>query len=107
MLDPEVNREKEWGEREKRGGLDYSPLLNGWKGFWLKVTDKYNNGNNDWLSYNGNKNEWAVSYHGIGTKMNSSLEKTTNSIIKGGFKPGNGQRYKNDDDTIHSGQKVG
>ena len=107
MLDPEGNREKGWGKGEKRGGLDYFPPLNGWKGFGLKVTDIYDNGNNDWLAHNGNKNEWAVAYHGIGTKMNCSLEKATSSIIKGGFKPGLGQQYEKDDDAMHPGQKVG
>jgi hypothetical protein len=33
----------------------------------LKVVDKYDNGNEDWLAMNGNRNEWAVAFHGIGS----------------------------------------
>ena len=107
MLAPEGNRESGWGEGEKRGGLDYFPPLNGWIGFGLKVRDKYDNGNNDWLECNSNDNEWAVAYHGIGCKISPSLEKASNLIIKGGFKAGSGQSYADDEDANHPGQKVG
>ena len=46
MLDSRGNREIGWGEGEKRGGFDYYPPK-GWKGFGLKVWDRYDNGNND------------------------------------------------------------
>jgi hypothetical protein len=62
MLDSKGNRESGWGENEKRGGFDYFPPK-GWKGFGLNVVGKYGNGNDDWLAYNGNKNEWAIAYH--------------------------------------------
>ena len=94
MLDSRGNRESRWGEGEKRGGFDYYPPK-GWKGFGLKVWGKYDNGNNDWLEYNGNSNEWAVAYHGIGCKLGSTVEKATESIFKGGFKIGDGQAYEN------------
>ena len=53
------------GSKWKKGGWRYYPPKNGWKGFGLKVLNKYDGGNNDWLAHNGNRNEWAISYHGI------------------------------------------
>ena len=107
MLDPRGNRKDGWGINEKRGGLDYIPPTNGWVGYGLKVWGKYDNGNNDWLSYNGNKNEWAIAYHGVGSKLGCSVEQAANNIIKGGFKAGSGQAFQYDDDFMHPGQKVG
>ena len=107
MLDPRGNRKDGWGINEKRGGLDYIPPTKGWVGYGLKVWGKYDNGNNDWLSYNGNKNEWAIAYHGVGSKLGCSVEQAAHNIIKGGFKPGSGQFFQYDDDFMHPGQKVG
>ena len=95
MLDPRGNRESGWGEDEQRGGFDYFPPI-GWIGFGLKVWDKYDNKNNDWLEYDGNSNEWAVAYHGIGCKLGSTVENATENIYKKGFKAGDGQAYEND-----------
>ena len=111
MLDSRGNRESGWAVGEKRGGLDYIPPPQGWKGYGLNVLDKYDNGNNDWLSCNGNQNEWAIAYHGIGTKLGSNftLEKATANILAGGFKAGSGQAYENylDDNHPGSGQIIG
>ena len=109
MLDSRGNKTKGWSNGQKRGGFNYYPPINGWKGFGIKVLDKYDNGNNDWINNNGNENEWAVAYHGTGVKMGSSftLEKATNSILSSGFKAGWGQAYANDDDARHPGKKVG
>ena len=110
MLDSRGNRESGWGENEKRGGFDYFPPK-GWKGYGLKVLGKYDNGNDDWLAYNGNENEWAIAYHGIGTKLGSSftVEKATNCILQGGFRAGKGQVYAehNNDNKLCPDQKVG
>ena len=106
MLDSKGNRESGWEENGKRGGLDYIPPK-GWKGFGLKVLDKYDLGNNDWLGCDGNPNEWAVAYHGIGTKLGMKLEDATHDIIIGGFKAGGGQAYENYDDDNHPGKKIG
>ena len=97
MLDSRGNRESGWGVNEKRGGFPYLPPPEGWKGYGLKVLGKYDNGNDDWLAYNGNPNEWAIAYHGIGTKLGSNftVEKATNAILAGGFKAGGGQAYAN------------
>ena len=106
MLDSAGNRESGWEVGGTRGGYPYTPP-EGWKGFGLKVKGKYDNGNDDWIACNGNPNEWAVAYHGIGTKLGMRIEDATRNIIKGGFKAGGGQAYKDDDDANHPGQKVG
>ena len=95
MLDPRGNRESGWGVNEKRGGYPYTPPPKGWKGYGLKVKDVYDDGNNDWLAYDGNPNEWAVAYHGIGNNA-FSVEETTKLIFTGGFKAGKGQAYQYD-----------
>ena len=110
MLDSRGNRESGWGVGEKRGGFDYIPP-EGWKGYGLKVLGKYDGGSDDWLAYNGNSNEWAVAYHGIGTRLGSNftVEKATESILAGGFKAGGRQayvKYKNDNSRC-SEQMVG
>jgi hypothetical protein len=107
MLDSRGNRKDGWGVNEKRGGFKYIPPTKGWIGYGLKVWGKYDNGNNDWLSYNGNINEWAIAYHGIGSKLGFSVEQAAHNIIKGGFKAGSGQAFQNYDDCMHPGQKVG
>ena len=94
MLDSQGDRHKNWPTGEYRGGLPYySPQ--GWIGFGLKVLGKYDNGNDDWLACDGNKNEWAVAYHGVRTKMVSKLEDAVGNIAKSGFKIGDAQHYKN------------
>ena len=103
MLDSRGNRESGWGENEKRGGRDYIPPK-GWKGYGLKVYGKYDGGNNDWLAYNGNKNEWCVAYHGVG---GASVPNAVNLIYTGGFKVGPNQVHANADDLNHPGQQVG
>ena len=96
MLDSRGNRESGWEVGGKRGGFDYFPPK-GWKGFGLKVLDEYDSGNNDWLGCDGNPNEWAVAYHGIGTKLGFKVEDAARNIFKGKmFKVGEGQYYQND-----------
>ena len=95
MLDSRGNREKGWGENEKRGGFTYYPPK-GWKGFGLKVSGKYDNGNNDWLDYNGNPNEWAIAYHGLGAGGNcKTVEEAAHNVYAGGFQAGGGQAHIN------------
>ena len=73
MLDSRGDRQpNEWAKPPvKRGRIDYFPPDKNWIGFGLRVLDQYDNGNNDWIQMNNNKNEWAVAYHG-----------TSNSAIK-------------------------
>jgi len=93
FLDARGNREKGWGENEKRGGFPYNPPK-GWKGYGLKVMDVYDDGNNDWLAYDGNPKEWAIAYHGIGCKLGSTVENATKEIFHKGFIAGRGQAYE-------------
>ena len=58
-----------WGVDEKRGGEDYIPPLQGWEGIGLKVWGQYDNGNNDWLDYNNNTNEYAIAYYGLNNHL--------------------------------------
>jgi len=58
------NKDPGWGIGEKRGGFDYIPPI-GWIGYGLSVKNKYDGGNNDWLSYNHPKNEYAIAYFPI------------------------------------------
>ena len=106
MLDSEGNRESGWEVGGTRGGYPYTPP-EGWIGYGLKVRGKYDNGNDDWLACNGNTNEWAVAYHGVGRGFGMTLENAANNIIVGGFKAGGGQYYESHDDANHPGQKVG
>ena len=106
MLDPAGNRFSGWPDGEERGGLPYySPK--GWMGFGLKVTGKYDKGNDDWLAANGNKNEWAVAYHGVGSSNATDLEQAVGNIAKSGYKVGEGQAYRNSINGNRPGQKVG
>jgi profilin len=109
MLDHKGNKKFKCSQGKIRGGFYYYPPSEEWIGFGLNVINKYDGGNNDWLGKDGNKNEWAVAYHGIGIIIGSSftLEKATNCIINEGFKAGQGQAYANYDDARHPGQKVG
>ena len=107
MLDSRGNKCQGWGIGEKRGRRDYIPPI-GWIGFGLKVSEKFDDGNDDWL---GNKNgigEWCVAYHGIGYGQNSPrLKETINNIMKKGLLSGPNQMHKDCDDLFHPGKKVG
>ena len=59
-----------------RGGKDYMPPLDGWNGLGLKVADKYDDGNNNWLGYEHEDGEYAIAYMGI----NKLLDNEENQI---------------------------
>jgi hypothetical protein len=64
----------------------------GWIGIGLKVLDKYDNGNNNWIGMNNQEGEWCVAYHGVGRyKDSDEVKKITSAIYKTEFKPGWGQ----------------
>ena len=69
ILDQRGNRKGGWGVKEQRGGESYMPPLNGWEGIGLKVWGQYDKGNNDWLDYNNNKNEYAIAYYGLNNNL--------------------------------------
>ena len=88
-----------WAERPAyRGGMEYFPPDKNWVGYGLKVLEQYDNKNNDWIGMDGNKNEWAVAYHG--TSNNAVLpiikkEGKFYSTIKEGAKRQFCKNYKN------------
>lgn len=74
ILDQLGNRFNEWGIEEIRGNEDYIPPLNNWAGIGLKVTKKYDNGNDDWLDYRNNLGEYAIAYLNI-NNLNNDKDK--------------------------------
>ena len=92
MLDSQGNNKNDlfWGYNETRGGEIYYPPV-GWHRYGLRVFNKYDNQNNDWLSYDNRKGEWCISYSGLSgfTNKNQSLE-NDNDIKNPGQKIGNG-----------------
>ena len=92
MFDQDGDNFGNWGIDEKRGGKDYIPPI-GWMGYGLRVLDRYDNGNNDWIDYNNNPDEWAVAYHGMGIGINGDINN-------------NNLKYKKSKDIYHQGQKV-
>lgn len=76
MLDLQGNNKSDqnWGYNEIRGGEDYYPP-EGWERYGLRVINKYDNENNDWLSYDNRDGEWCISYSGLsGFIKNQNLE---------------------------------
>ena len=98
LLYPKANVTK-WGIGEKRGGFDYYPPI-GWLGIGLNVLGKYDNGNNDWLNYNGGEKEWAIAYHGTNRK-------NIKSILIDGLKCGPNQFHRDSRDIYHPNKKIG
>ena len=88
MLDirGDVSNKQAWALNEKRGGEKYIPPI-GWIKFGIRVYDRYDNKNNDWLS-NGS-NGWCNGY--------SKLHGVKN----------NDKNYENDADVKNPGKKVG
>ena len=105
QLDPLGNRISGWGKNELRGNKPYNGP-EGWIGIGLKVLNKYDNGNNEWIGMINTKGEWCVAYHGVG-RHSSDVKDITGKIIKGGFKAGQIQAHKNHADQYHLGNKVG
>ena len=73
ILEPRWDRHKGWGIDEKRGGENYIPPLDGWVALGLKVLNKYEN-NNNWLSYEGIKGEYAIAYYGLYNNLGNNEE---------------------------------
>ena len=81
-----VSNDKAWAHNEKRGGEPYIPPV-GWIKFGIRVYDRYDNKNNDWLS--NSSNGWCNGY--------SKLHAVKN----------NDKNYENDNDVKNPGKKVG
>ena len=56
---------------------------------WLRVLNKYDNGDNTWLTYYNVKGEWYIAYHG--TQIDAAQ-----GIISEEFRAGNVQAYQCD-----------
>ena len=106
MLDYRGNKFKGWSIGEKRGNLPYEPPL-GWIGFGLKVLDKYDNGDNNWLGNCNSPGEWAVAYHPISERLSLMKNKIIIKMIFEGFIMGMQQICQNSDDKYHPGKLVG
>ena len=107
QLDPAGNRNDGWGEGEQRGGKDYDPPI-GWNGIGLKVTGKYDNGDDKWIGMCNGPGEWCVAYHGVGRGQNSNnVKQVTGKICKTTFKPGGAQAFEDEPDANHPGKLVG
>ena len=77
------------------------------KRYGLKVNGRYDDKKNSWLKMNGNKDEWAVAFHGVKHPGDPFQDKMVlNSIMSGLEKgemlqPGKGQWYRNNKPTNH------
>ena len=96
-----------WAHGESRGGRPYNPP-DGWIGFGLNVINKYDNGNNDWLTCDGRPGEWCVAFHGACVRNTSDqIKQIIKPILQQNLKPGAGQACSGYNDACHPGHKVG
>ena len=79
------------GSVQERGGLLYYQPSAPWKRIGLNVSNKYDDGNDDWLMMNGNPREWAVAFHGITITQSSAIQ----GVINRGLQAGTRQAYAN------------
>ena len=79
-----------------RGKFPYYQAI-GWERFGLKVS-LLGYDNNDWLSKDGNTNEWAVGFHGIMSDkyLKKVLMNTNSTKFEPNFQPGVGQKFHTD-----------
>ena len=97
------NKDGGWGIGEYRGGEQYIPPL-GWTGYGLNVMGKYDNGNNDWLSYNSSQNEYAIAYYPIKDFLQNSED--MKNLIKSITKTIGNQNIQNfDDENLFENEK--
>ena len=66
----------------------FIPPPKGWTAIALKVSQKYDKGDDKWLD-----KEWYIGYHGVKTMM------SINNILYKGFRKGPNQDYKDHDNT--------
>ncbi len=97
VLDPTGDRNKGWGIGESRGGEKYFPPL-GWYGIGLRVLNQYDDGNNDWLDYDNNENEFSIAYLGLNNFLNKKekIIEDLNDFCKNVNKMVKEKTYKND-----------
>ena len=105
ILDPKGNRFEGWGLNEKRGNEDCIRPTDNWQGYGIKVLEKYDNGNDDWLGYENIKGEFAVAYMGINNFLGESqqiLSDLNDYAIKIEKKPTN-KIFRNDSNKLNKG----
>jgi len=96
------NTDGGWGHNETRGGEKYIPP-EGWKGYGLKVMDRYDDGNNDWLQYDNREGEWCVAYRPIkNDKMIDEAKINIGKYIKGNFKKSDNEKDEDEDEEDYS-----
>ena len=113
QLSPEIfdtkynNKDPNWGINETRGGEKYIPPI-GWFGYGLKVSKRYDNGDDSWINYIDGKGVFAIAYLGLsdnyGNKNNlGNFLNTIKSqqVINEGYE----QTYKNDVNINYKSQK--
>lgn len=84
------NKDGGYGQNEKRGGEVYYPP-NGWMRVGVKVYGEYDNGNNNWLSYDGRAGEWSICYRGVSNVTDKDkINEDDDDIKHGNKKVGNG-----------------
>ena len=108
MLDERGNNcDGGWGFNETRGDHPYFPP-EGWVGFGLRVINRFDKGNNDWIDYRNKKGEWSVAYHGVGSLLgNSEVLNMINFLNMENIQTGIRQNFKDSNDFYHKGEKVG
>ena len=108
MLDKRGNNcDGGWGFNETRGNHPYYPP-EGWIGFGLRVIDRFDKGNNDWIDYRNKEGEWSVAYHGVGSLLgNSEVLNMINFLSMDNIQTGIRQNFKDLNDIYHKGEKVG
>ena len=108
MLDERGNNcDGGWGFNETRGDHPYFPP-EGWVGFGLRVINRFDKGNNDWIDYRNKKGEWSVAYHGVGSLLgNSEVLNMINFLNMENMQTGIRQNFKDSNDFYHKGEKVG
>ena len=94
LLDP-LGDKKNWKKvNEKRGGEIYIRPSDDWIGFGLKVKNKYDNCNNDWLDCKNKNGEFAVAYYGINNNNKFSIDLNNKNNLSNIFADENDIRRK-------------
>jgi hypothetical protein len=75
LFDPRGNRSSGWPVGEKRGGMEYEAPI-GWIGHGLRVSQKYDNGDDTWLGMDNSPGEWCVAYHGTSIQFAKAILET-------------------------------
>ena len=84
LFDPRGNKSSGWPVGEKRGGMEYEAPV-GWIGHGLRVSQKYDNGDDTWLGMDNSEGEWCVAYHGTSIQFAKAILETNLKAGKAQF----------------------